>query len=73
MAAASKKSEARVHIRRFSGVVGEDGQVAVGADSAVLAEALALGLRPVGEATSRVIDEDGKKVVVWSVPVEENC
>lgn len=46
-----------------------------GSDSAVLANALAHGLRPVGEAKVSKIEDhaDGvSKIVTWTVPVEEN-
>lgn len=69
---AAKKTEQRTYERRMHGTVQPDGSVPTGSDSVVLAEALALGLRPVGEAAVKVIDEDGRKVIVWSVPVEDN-
>lgn len=68
---ATKKNN-QTYERRIWGLVGEDGEVSVGSDAVVLAEALALGLRPTGDATAKVIDEDGRKVIVWSVPVEDN-
>jgi hypothetical protein len=67
-----RKTEQKVWKREYLAQIGEDGSVDAGADSAVIAEALAAGFRPIGDAKSDVEDRDGVKYVVWSVPVEEN-
>lgn len=66
------KNDSKTWQRVYRATIGEDGSITFGADSAVIAEALAAGYRPTGDAKAKVEDRNGVKYVVWSVPVEVN-